>query len=295
MARSSAAKKVAKAASTGGGGRDAQTERNLLFPMAVALVAVLGVVLIFVARDRRTENAPRGNPTIEDHWHSTYAIYACDALDPNVYQDDPTDQTGIHTHDDGLIHVHPFVSTVTGQFATLGAFFDEIQVEFDDETLELPSGDVLREGNFTCEGDDGPVDAEFRVLKWNSLSAETPIAENADLRDIRLNEDGQLFTFAWVDPALDDDEIPRPDDAFLREYLGLPPSERPISSEEGDVGPILPDADSGESGEGDSSDESGEGGDDTGDQSDDVGEDGVDEGTGDEDTGTDSTTTTDGS
>ena len=243
MARSAAAKKVAKAASTGAGGKGAQTDRNLLFPAAMALVVVLGVVLIFVARDRRTANAPQGPPTVnQDHWHSAYTVYVCDETSPRAYPDDSADDvTGIHSHGDGLIHIHPFVSTVSAQFATVGAFFDEIEAEFDDSTLQLPNGTVLQEGEFTCGSGDDAVDAELRVLKWNTLGAETPIVFRENVKDIRLNENGQLFVFAMVDPSLDDDDIPRPDDAFLRDYIGQPASQLPLGEPTDAVpGPALP-------------------------------------------------------
>ena len=252
MARSAAAKKVAKAASTGAGGKGAQTERNFLFPAAIALVVVLGVVLIFVARDRRADDAPRGAPTLQDHWHSAYNIYVCDEISPTSYPNDSAnDETGLHTHGDGLIHIHPFVSTVSAQFATVGAFMDETEVEFDDETLTLPNGTVLRESEFSCGGE-GAANAELRILKWNTLAAETPIVFTENLADVRFNEDGQLFVFAMVDPETDDEDIPRPDDSFLRQYLGLPPEQQPLGEDNSETGPALPApaADDTEGGEG---------------------------------------------
>jgi hypothetical protein len=229
MARSSAAKKVAKAASTGAGGAKAQTERNFLFPMAMVLISILGVALIFVARDRRADNSPQGAPRIgADHWHVAYQIYVCDSVNPTVYPEDSVeDLTGIHSHGDGLFHIHPFVTTVSGQFAVVGAFMKEGGWELTDSTLELPNGTILDELDFTCGEGDEAVDAEFRILKWNTLDAETPLVFTEDLENVRLNENGQLFTFAWVDPSMDDDDIPRPDDAFLRQYLGL--DDQPLS------------------------------------------------------------------
>jgi len=238
MARSAAAKKVAKAASTGAGGKGAGSERNILFPAAMTLVALLGVVLVFVARDQRSDLAPAGDPGLEDHWHSAYNIFVCDEIDPTVFANDSEDdRTGIHTHGDGLIHIHPFVSTVTGQYATLGAFFNENQTAFDDDTFQLPNGNILSEEDFTCGGES----AEIRVLKWNQLTAEKPVVFTEDLRDVRLNEDGQLVIFAIVDVNKDNSEIPRPDDSYLREYLGLPQEQQPLGQDDGgDTGPILP-------------------------------------------------------
>ena len=238
MARSAAAKKVAKAASTGAGGKGAGSERNILFPAAMTLVALLGVVLVFIARDQRSDLAPAGDPGLEDHWHSAYNIFVCDEIDPTVFANDSEDdRTGIHTHGDGLIHIHPFVSTVTGQYATLGAFFNENQTAFDDDTFQLPNGNILSEEDFTCGGES----AEIRVLKWNQLTAEKPVVFTEDLRDVRLNEDGQLVMFAIVDVNKDNSEIPRPDDSYLREYLGLPQEQQPLGQDDGgETGPSLP-------------------------------------------------------
>ena len=240
MARSAAAKKVAKAASTGAGGKGAGSERNILFPAAMTLVALLGVVLVFVARDQRSDLAPAGDPGLEDHWHSAYNIFVCDEIVPTVFANDSEDdRTGIHTHGDGLIHIHPFVSTVTGQYATLGAFFNENQTAFDDDTFELPNGNILSEEDFTCGGES----AEIRVLKWNQLTAEKPVVFTEDLRDVRLNENGQLVMFAIVDKDKDNSEIPRPDDSYLRQYLDLSAELQPLGQEgDAETGPTLPES-----------------------------------------------------
>jgi hypothetical protein len=241
MARSAAAKKVAKAASAGAGGKGAGGDRNILFPAAMIFVALLGVALVFVARDQRSDLAPAGDPSLDDHWHSAYSVYVCDGLDPSVFDNDSTDdRTGIHTHGDGLIHIHPFVSTVTGQYATLGAFFNENQTVLDDSTFELPNGEVLSESAFECDGES----VEIRVLKWNTLAAEKPVVFTENLRDVRLNENGQLLMFAVVAEGADNSEIPRPDDAYLRQYLGLSEEQRPLGQDEGDqTGPVLPTTD----------------------------------------------------
>ena len=241
MARSAAAKKVAKAASTGAGGKGVGGERKILFPAAMVLVALLGVALILVARTQRADLAPVGDPSLDDHWHTAYSVYVCNGLDPSVFANDSDDdRTGIHTHGDGLIHIHPFLSTVTGQYATLGAFFDENDTEFDDETFELPNSLVLSESDFQCPGET-EVKVELRVLKWNTLGAEKPAVFVENLRDIRLNQDGQLITFAIVSESLDNSAIPRPDDAYLRQYLGLTEEQRPLGQDDdGQTGPLLP-------------------------------------------------------
>ena len=212
------------------------------------LVVALGVVLILFARNERAANAPAGPPRLGDHWHSLYEIYECDDFIVDVYPNDFEDFTGIHTHGDKLIHIHPFVSTVTGQFATVGAFMREIEVEFDDSRIELPDGTVLDESGSECPSPDPQSDdpaiaepaAELRVLRWETVQAEKALAFTEDLRDVRFLGDGQIFVFAFVHPSVDNADIPRPDDAFLRAYLNLPPEDQPLLDDQRpEEGPTL--------------------------------------------------------
>lgn len=248
MARSAAAKKVAKAASAGGAGKGFGARRNLVFPAAMLLVVALGVVLILFARSERASNAPAGPPRLGDHWHSLYAIYDCDDFILDVYPNDVDDQSGIHTHGDALIHIHPFHTGVTGQFATVGAFMREIEVQFDDSTIELPDGTILDESGDGCASPDPSSDdpaiaepgAELRVLRWETLQAEKALAFTDNLRDVRFLGDGQIFVFAFVHPSVDNADVPRPSDTFLRSYLNLPPEDQPLIDDvQLEEGPVL--------------------------------------------------------
>ena len=50
--------------------------------------------------------------------------------------------------------------------------------------------------------------------------------------------------FPVVAQDTNDSEIPRPDDAYLRQYLGLPEQQQPLGQDDGgETGPILPTTD----------------------------------------------------
>ena len=223
------------------------------------LVVALGVVLILVARNERSSNAPAGPPRLGDHWHSLYAIYDCDEFIFDLYPNDVDDQSGIHTHGDGLIHIHPFHTGVTGQFATVGAFMREIEVEMTDSRLELPDGTILDESGEGCASPDPNSDdpdvaepgAELRIMRWETLQAEKALAFTDDLRDVRFLGDGQIFVFAFVHPSIDNADVPRPDDAFLRAYLNLPPEDQPLIDGSTEEGPVLDDGGESEPAQGD--------------------------------------------
>jgi hypothetical protein len=105
--------------------------------VGIALVAVLGVaLLIWTVAGRRSEAvaAPRaGNPATGepgDHWHAALDVYTCTgwletpAPEFETKADNPEIRVGIHSHGDGLIHIHPFNSSESGKNATLGRFLE---------------------------------------------------------------------------------------------------------------------------------------------------------------------------
>src|SRR3954447_5881581 len=75
------------------------------------------------------------------------------------------DELGIHSHGDGLIHIHPFASSAAGRNATLGVFLDQVGVTMTDDELVLPDGSSFTEGRNVCEGG---KQATVQVAKWNS-------------------------------------------------------------------------------------------------------------------------------
>ena len=73
------------------------------------------------------------HPAVGDHWHAAYGIYVCDHFLTPIQN--ITDVDGIHTHGDGLIHVHPFSSKTAGANATLAAFATAAGMTLTDTTI----------------------------------------------------------------------------------------------------------------------------------------------------------------
>ena len=96
-----------------------------------------------------SEDDPRG-----DHWHVAYGVYACDEYLPFL-EDPGRDPHGIHTHGDGVIHVHPFTPGVGGPNARLSLFERLVGVIFDDDRLKY-DGHVFETGD-ECNGAPGQV------------------------------------------------------------------------------------------------------------------------------------------
>ncbi len=221
MGKASSAKKVARLAQKGKG-RKVRFQGGTLFPALIVGIAVVGAALIVYSRASiPNQNIP---PTVEDHWHASYGFYACDEWLPDLQgvkeeQDsagqlisDGFRRTGIHSHDDGVIHWHPFSSEATGRNAKLGVFLDVYGIKLSDGKLELPAdqgGAVYEEDSTQCTDADGKsVDGELVVYAFEAFDTPdkfTTYITNFD--DIRLTQDGMAFAVVFA-PAGTKAELP---------------------------------------------------------------------------------------
>jgi hypothetical protein len=230
MGKASSAKKLARAARAGSAskGRD---RREMGFPLIVALVILLGTSLVIYARSSRGDAvAPKLNVgaagVTGDHWHAALGIYNCDHFEtePIVRGNEWPDPSGIHSHDDGVIHIHPFVSSASGTRARLKVFFETMGLKFDDDELELTNGTTLK-SNTDCNG----KNATLRIARFDIDNPDTPIEIITDkLGDVRFLADREAFTIALVP---DDVDIPiAPTAANLDALAGIDSGQVPATS-----------------------------------------------------------------
>jgi len=193
MARGDSASKVARAARVGASGGTGE-RRKMGFPAMVALVVVLGSLLVFWARtDREATSAPR----VGDHWHSVYDVYVCDTFRSKIVLE--TDPNGIHTHGDGLLHIHPFNKLASGRDATLGEFFSAFGGSIDDQSFVLDTGETVVEG-FDCGGEP----AVLKVARFDADDLDRdPEILTEDLAGVRFLKDREAFTVAMVPESVD--------------------------------------------------------------------------------------------
>jgi hypothetical protein len=208
MGKASSSKKVARAARAGGRTKTGQP-RNLTFPGVLALVVILGLSLVVYARNDRLSQDLGGTPQFGDHIHLAFDVYACDDFLPVLPGwESPI---GIHTHSDGVIHVHPISRLGTGANATLGTYFDSgreeagLDMRLSDDGFTF-LGDTFDEGSTECDGVDDP---ELRVAYWDEVTVEgsQPRVTTGGFDRLRLDTDGAGITVFFGDP---DAEIPKP-------------------------------------------------------------------------------------
>jgi hypothetical protein len=215
---SSSTKKAAKLAKSGQG-KKVRFQGGTMFPMVLAIVIVLGFALVVYARQSRP-SADASAPLQTDHWHHAYGFYLCDTwfkLSGNAEEQDSNGlintefaRTGIHSHDDGLIHWHPYSVASVGSNAKLGVFLDVYGVELTNSKLTFPESQranlpyqqetgVFENGETTCTIDGKEVDGELKVVVWDNFSdTDNGTTYIADFDNIRLDQDQMVVSIAFV-------------------------------------------------------------------------------------------------
>ncbi len=219
MGKASSSKKVARAARAGGRVSSGQP-RGLLFPSVLTLIVVLGVALVVYARNDRSNEDLGGVPQLGDHIHQAIAINICGVEQAVVPEWEPS-PIGLHTHGDGVMHIHPFSQLGVGTNATLGRFIqsarDEGNLDFSLSDTKLEYLDeTYEEGESKCEGVEDP---ELRLAYWDDVqdAASVPEVTTGGFSDKRLTKNGSGVTIFFGDP---DADIPKPASAPQLEALG---------------------------------------------------------------------------
>lgn len=240
VGKASSAKKVARLAQKGKG-RKVRFQGGTLFPAVVVGVSLVGLALVVYSR----ASIPDRNvaPTVEDHWHASYGFYACNEWLPDLQgnkeeidsagflANDEFRRTGIHSHDDGVMHWHPYTSAATGRNARLGVFLDVYGIKLSDSKLTMPDdqgGAVYEEGVTKCTDENGKeVDGQLVVYAFEAYNTpDEYVTYITNFDDVRLKQDAMAFTIVFA-PA--------------GQRPGLPPSAKDL--------PALGAADSGTTGQ----------------------------------------------
>jgi hypothetical protein len=228
VGKASSAKKAARIAQSSGK-RKVRSQQGLVFPIALVAVLTLGLALVIYGRATNHQDlgAPELNTSTQpgDHWHAAYGIYICGEYVPNLSVGVDPDPGGIHTHQDGVIHIHPFQTSTSGRNARMSDFFSQTGMKMSSDKLQLPddpalgdkSGKTYENGDKCPDGKKGTV----KVLVWAKANGtDKPQVYVADIGDIRFLNNGEAFAFVFTDEDVDPNTIPKPPSAARLEELG---------------------------------------------------------------------------
>ncbi len=156
-----------------------------------------------VSASEAFDDAAGGGPTVTDHWHVAYAVDICGELTPQL-SSGASDPNGIHTHDDGVVHVHPGAAQVVpaeGEEATVAVFLEATGAILTDDSLSLElEGEPVAtytEGEEGCDGEPAVV----QVAYWpdaEGAGSEDPIIVTEDVDDVVFRDDRAAVTVAFL-------------------------------------------------------------------------------------------------
>ena len=237
MAPSSSAKKVARLASRGKG-KKVRFQGGSIFPIAVGLVVVLGLLLIVYGRQSRPTDGsgvPRVNDgtNVDAHWHAAFGIFICDTFQPKItgtLEETGIDSTGsqvllndkfrtlgIHSHGDGIVHYHPASTKSSGNRAKLGVFLDSYNIKLSDTQLVMPANQGGQKWSTKDTKCDGKA-TQLTVRVWDHYNKPNDFHDVVtDFNNIRITNDGMVFVVAFVPKGTD---ISQPDWASQLPTLG---------------------------------------------------------------------------
>ena len=194
MGKASSSKKVARAARAAG---RPGSGRNYGWPILIGSIVIAGALLIVFSRGGNEEIV---QPALGDHWHAAYGIYDCGTFLPNL-TDEIQDISGLHTHADGLMHMHPFGTRYTGEGANIGNWGETVGLELSDTSYRADS--VERENGDPC-GESG--DGVLQLKVWDDVNDEEGRLIESDFADY-APQDLSLWVLAFVPEGT---EIPKP-------------------------------------------------------------------------------------
>jgi hypothetical protein len=227
VGKASSAKKIARMAEKGKG-KKVRFQGGTVFPLTILVVAVLGLSLIVYSRVSTKALAVPPQASNSDHWHVAYGVFICDDWLPNLAGNKEGDggtpdpeylASGVHSHDDGVIHYHPFTAAASGRNAKLKRFLDVYDIELSNDKLTFPddqnAGQVYEEGVTTCTDADGnEVDGELRLAVWDDAKNPDDVRVlTSNMDDARIDRNGMAMAIYFA-PA-DTDIVPPPAAAQL--------------------------------------------------------------------------------
>ena len=150
--------------------------------VGIVVVVTAAIGLFFVVRETAA------SPRIGDHIHAAMDIYVCGQHEPKL----PQFEAGIHSHGDGLYHMHPQVTSEEGPGAAVGKFFEYAHWELSGSTLTLPGDRTFKTGDPCADGQPGVLRMLKYRLQWRSdsgshedLSAQCSHFADGDMEEVQ--------------------------------------------------------------------------------------------------------------
>ena len=138
-------------------------------PVAAVIVLVSGILIAVIALRETATAAPK----IADHWHARYDVVICGEEKPDIPA--LSNPEGVHTHGDGLIHIHPFIASAEGAGARLVKWMEYLGGEMNSDSLRLPTEEeTYRTGDLCSDGQPGTLQVFANGIKREDFDRYIP-------------------------------------------------------------------------------------------------------------------------
>lgn len=180
---------VRRAARAAGQHRAGHRQGTVRFLAVVVLVMIAGSLMVGFAWASRQYH----HPTLSDSWQSAYGVYSCETANWSAPIESDNNPNGIRTRGDGVIYIEPTIDSATGNGARLDVFFDNVGAVLTDDSLVLPDGTQISEGDVLCGGEE----AVLQVHRWSARTDDEPVeVRYSDFDDMVFLNDGEVFVVA---------------------------------------------------------------------------------------------------
>ena len=120
-------------------------------PWVVAGMVIVAFAAMVVALSRQSR--PQPGPRVGSHRHARYTIEICGKTLPPL----PLSAGDVHTHGDGVIHIHPATAATSGRRANLDTFFRTAKVRLTTSGIAIDGGPSYANGDKCPDGKPGMV------------------------------------------------------------------------------------------------------------------------------------------
>jgi hypothetical protein len=132
-------------------------------PVVGIIFVVFGILgFLFIVR------SATGAPRIGDHWHIPYQFFACGEKQPNA----GVWESGVHTHADGINHIHPFKTFEEGSGARLVKWFEYGGGRLTNNSIKLPQSGAKSWKNGDLCPDGKPGELQVFVTRVGATTEE---------------------------------------------------------------------------------------------------------------------------
>ncbi len=191
---------------------------SLAFGAVITAIVVAGVAGIALSRSGGSADNLSG-PNIGDHWHAAFGMNICGSWKTNTPQYEAA--TGIHSHGDGFIHMHPLSRAGAHDNATVGLFLKQAGEKVSETEIELADGTETKNGD-ACKN----LENKPGKVRW-SVNGEEREGDPADY----VADDKDVVAIAFLPDGM---EIGTPPVA----RGGAGPSDLPGAQQQVPIDPI---------------------------------------------------------